>query len=45
MIVAEKDFKITITNVLRNIEKNMNIMRKELEDIKNGTSKDENTKF
>lgn len=45
IIIADKDFKIAITNVLRNIEKNMNITRKELEDIKNGTSKDENTKF
>lgn len=34
MIVTNKDFEITITNVLKNVEKNMNIMRKEMEDTK-----------
>lgn len=47
MIVTNKDFDITITNGLKNVEKNMNIMRKEMEDTKkeSGTSRDEKYKI
>lgn len=33
MILADKGFKIAITNMPKNVEKNINIMRKEMGDI------------
>lgn len=33
MILADKDYKIAVTNMLKNAEKNINIRGKEMEDI------------
>lgn len=46
VILADKDFKIAITNMLKSVEKNINIERNERYfDKENGTSRDENIKF
>lgn len=47
MELADQDAKAVITNMfhmLRNVEENMNMMRREIKDLKNptGTYKDEN---